>query len=133
MRVRDHFRAHGRKSVSLPARLRDERASFTETARIKNLGLGGACVEVFFDSLGKPSELPTSWSKEAEVLRVDAALLLEVVAPTLWDPLLLRGRVAWLKRSSKEAPTRFGLRFEHQEEGSLFALFQLLGAHSFTA
>ena len=120
MRVRDHFRAHGRKNVSLSAALRDESRTFEEDAKIKNLGLGGACVEL----------MPFA-AAEAQLLRLDASLLLEVVAPSLWDPLVLRGRVAWLRRSSPERSARLGLRFEHQEEGNLFALFQLLGAHAY--
>lgn len=123
MRVRDHFRAHGRKNVSLPASLRDQAQSVEEEARIRNLGLGGACVEL----APGPARLAV-----AEVLmRVDSTLLLEVVAPSLWDPLVLRGRVAWSRRSSADKPSRIGLRFEQQDEGNLFALFQLLGAHAY--
>lgn len=120
MRVRDHFRAHGRKSVSLPATLRDERETIEYEARIKNLGLGGAYVE-----------LSDGAEAEQTMLRLDASVVLEVTAPSLWDPLILRGRVAWLRRSSGDKPARFGVRFEHQEEGTLFALFQLLGTQVF--
>ncbi|NUP05868.1 MAG: PilZ domain-containing protein [Polyangiaceae bacterium] len=120
MRVRDHFRAHGRKNVSLPASLRDEHRSFEEEARIKNLGLGGACIELFPGS-----------TAESQLLRLDAHVLLEVTAPSLWDPLVLHGRVAWARRSAPDRPARLGLRFEHQEQGNLFALFQLLGAHAY--
>lgn len=120
MRVRDHFRAHGRKSVSLPTTLRDDRASIEEQACIKNLGLGGAYVE-----------LDPGAESEPTLLRLDAAVVLEVTAPSLWDPLILRGRIAWLRRGSGDKPARFGVRFEHQEEGTLFALFQLLGTQVF--
>jgi hypothetical protein len=120
MRVRDHFRAHGRKNVNLPASLRDEAGSVDEEARIRNLGLGGACVEL----------MPLAVA-ESVLLRLDSAVVLEVTAPSLWDPLLVRGRVAWLKRSTPERGARLGLRFEHQEEGNLFALFQLLGTQAY--
>ena len=120
MRVRDHFRAHGRKNVNLPASLRDEQGSVDEEARIRNLGLGGACVEL----------MPLA-PAESVLLRLDSAVVLEVTAPSLWDPLLVRGRVAWLKRSTPERGARIGLRFEHQEEGTLFALFQLLGTQAY--
>lgn len=120
MRARDHFRAHGRKNVSLPASLRDENRTFEEDAKIRNLGLGGACVEL----------APFA---AAELMRLDSSVTLEVIAPSLWDPLVLRGRVAWLRRSTAERAARIGLRFEHQEEGNLFALFQLLGAQAFDA
>lgn len=122
MRVRDHFRAHGRKVVNLPACLRDETRSFEEDAKIRNLGLGGACIELM--------PIPVA---EKQLLRVDAPLVVEVSAPSLWDPLVLRARVAWIRRSTPERAARLGVRFEHQEEGSLFALFQLLGAHAYDA
>ncbi len=126
MRVRDHFRAHGRKPVTLRAALRgDSPASGKSTpslatednASIRNLGLGGACVELPLDS-----------EAEGQLLRLDAAIHLEVMSPTLWDPLVLRGRIAWLRRSTADRAARVGIRFEHQEEGSLFALFQLLAS-----
>jgi len=120
MRARDHFRAHGRKNVSLPASLRDENRTFEEDANIKNLGLGGACVELAPFAAAEPL-----------LMRLDASVTIEVIAPSLWDPLVLRGRVAWLRRSSAERAARLGVRFEHQEEGNLFALFQLLGAQAF--
>lgn len=115
MMVRDHFRAHGRKAITLAATVRDAAADESR-ATVRNVGLGGACVE-----------LPVDSAAEGALLRLDLAVTLEVVAPTLWDPLVLRGRIAWLRRSTADKPARIGLRFEHREEGSLFALFQLLG------
>ncbi len=120
MRVRDHFRAHGRKSLDLAASLRDEERTVEEDAKIKNLGLGGACVEL----------MPLC-AAEGVLLRLDTPVVLEVTAPSLWDPLAVRGRVAWLRRSTPERGARLGVRFEHQEEGNLFALFQLLGAQGY--
>jgi hypothetical protein len=120
MRVRDHFRAHGRRNVNLAASVRDETRSLEEEARIRNLGLGGACVE-----------LPPSSPLEAALFRVDTPIILEVMAPSLWDPLVLRGRVAWSRKAMTDRPARAGVRFEHPEQGSLFALFQLLGAQVF--
>src|SRR5262249_36854799 len=43
--------------------------------RIVNLSLGGACIEV------------------SDLLMPGTSLELEIVAPTLWDPLVLQGRV----------------------------------------
>jgi len=119
MQVRDHFRAHGRRVVSLPAILRDESRGVEEDARIRNLGLGGACIEL------------APLAKEGVLLRVDSIVILEVTAPSLWDPLILRARVAWSRRSHADRPARLGVRFEHTEQGGLFALFQLLGAHAY--
>ncbi len=125
LRVRDHFRAHGRRRVSLAATLRrpgaDSRGDSLrptpgESVRIRDIGLGGACVEA---------------SQIEPPLRAEATLLLEVTAPTLWDPLTLRGRVAWLKVGRPGEPTRFGIRFDHAEQVGLFALFHLLGAHAY--
>ncbi len=126
LRVRDHFRAHGRRRVSLAATLRrpgvDPPSSrgrpSGEPVRIRDIGLGGACIEV------APSEPP---------LRLEAHVVLEVTAPTLWDPLVLRGKVAWLKIGRAGESTRFGVRFDHAEQGGLFALFQLLGANTYDA
>jgi hypothetical protein len=120
MRVRDHFRAHGRRNVNLPASLRDEHRTILEEARIRNLGLGGACLE-----------LPPFSPVESALFRVDSPLILEVTAPSLWDPLILRARVAWCRKAMPDRPARAGVRFEHPEQGSLFALFQLLGAQAF--
>jgi hypothetical protein len=82
--------------------------------RIVNLSLGGACIEV-----GEPFALGTS-------------LTLEIVAPTLWDPLVLRGRVVW-SRGDRGATPRAGLSFEHDDPARAFALFELLGAHEYDA
>lgn len=61
----------------------------------------------------------------------DSGVTLEVTAPTLWDPLVLRGRVAWVRRAAGNRPMRAGIRFEHRDASALFALFQLLGAHAY--
>lgn len=125
LRVRDHFRAHGRRRVSLAATLRrplgdaaGNRRPEGERVRIRDIGLGGACVEA--QSFEQP-------------LRLEAQVVLEVTAPTLWDPLVLRGRVAWLRQGRADEPSRFGVRFDHAEQGGLFALFHLLGASTFDA
>lgn len=159
VRIRDHFRAHGRRQVNLAVFVWDEARVVRERARIKNLGLGGACVEVPLPEVdrsdvadaprvslrpnpalrraSRPSIAATASDRpgqaESTLLRLDATVVLEVTAPTLWDPLVLRGRVAWLRRAQGERPARAGVRFDHPEEGSLFALFQLLGAHAYDA
>jgi PilZ domain len=80
--------------------------------RIVNLSLGGACIEA------------------AEPLAPGADLELEIVAPTLWDPLVLKGRVVW-SRTEKGSPHRAGLWFETGDPSRAFALFELLGAHDY--
>lgn len=121
MAARDHFRAHARRRVDLDATLRGRDAAFSHAARVRDLGLGGACVEV-----GDPT---SGDARPAAGVERENAITLEVMAPTLWDPLLLTGRIAWVRRGTPGRPTRAGVRFEHRDPASLFALFQLLGAH----
>lgn len=83
--------------------------------RVKNLGLGGACVEVE--------------AAQPHPFRIDGGVLLEVTAPTLWDPLHIRAKIAWLETFS--AGHRLGVRFEHAEHGGLGPLYSLLSAHSY--
>jgi hypothetical protein len=64
-------------------------------------------------------------------LYVETPVTLEVTAPTLWDPLVLGGKVAWVGRATAGRATRLGVRFEHREASAVYALFQLLGAHAF--
>jgi hypothetical protein len=117
MAGRDHFRAHARRRVDLDATLRGRDGGFSHDARVRDLGLGGACIEIADSNSG--------------IVGVDRerVVTLEVMAPTLWDPLLLGGRIAWVRRGTTGRPTRAGVRFEHREPGALYALFQLLGAH----
>jgi hypothetical protein len=115
MAARDHFRAHARRRVDLDATLRGRDGGFSHDARVHDIGMGGACVEI----------------KEPHGAGVDreAPVTLEVMAPTLWDPLVLGGRIAWVRRGGQGRPSRAGVRFEHRDPAALYALFQLLGAH----
>jgi hypothetical protein len=119
--VRDHFRAHGRRKVSLAAKVRrlpepgalGGPAPPSEAGRVVDLSLGGACVRLHV----------------AAAPYRDAMVTVEIMAPTLWDPLALRARVVWVRSTSEG--TSLGLRFEHAEGGALTSLVQLLGAHAF--
>jgi hypothetical protein len=131
MAARDHFRAHARRRVDLDASLRGRDGGFSHSARIRDLGLGGACLEI-----GDPTGSAALLSGEprgAGGVEREAQVSLEVMAPTLWDPLLLTGRIAWVRRGTAGRPARAGVRFEHRDPASLFALFQLLGAHVYDA
>jgi len=121
-----HFRAHGRRQVDLTASLQRPPVESAIRIRIVNLSLAGACIESG-ESFGKGS-----W------------VMLEIVAPTLWDPLILRGRVVWTSASpgpSADPPqatrpqtnpsTRAGLHFEHHEAALTFALYELLSAQNY--
>jgi hypothetical protein len=47
-------------------------------------------------------------------------------APTLWDPLVLRARVAWVQSGPPTAPRYSGLAFEHKSANAVFALYELI-------
>jgi hypothetical protein len=113
MMAAPHFRAQARRKVELQVLLRQQRKAWERDARIVDLGLGGACLE-----LGEP-------------LAAGTEVLIEIRTPTLWDPLLLPGSVAWSRRLFIEAPFRLGIRFLHHSPAALLALFDLLGAHGF--
>ncbi|WP_437805431.1 PilZ domain-containing protein [Sorangium sp. So ce1078] len=119
MAVRDHFRAHARRRVDLGATLRDRQSIEEHGVRIRDLGLGGAGIE-----------LPEA-QLASELLDPEASVTLEVITPNLWDPLSLRGRIAWIRRGPAGRPARAGVRFEHHDAGALYALYQLLGTERF--
>jgi hypothetical protein len=137
MPPRDHFRAHARRRVELGAVLRSPGGLTRQDVRIRDLGLGGVCIEVpelDGPTLTAPRDLgrvPASPARPGPVtLEREAPVTLEVLAPTLWDPLVLAGKIAWIRRSAPGRATRAGVRFEHREPSALYALFQLLGAHT---
>jgi PilZ domain len=119
MPVRDHFRAHARRRVDLGATLRDRQSTEEHGVRIRDLGLGGAGIELSEAQLASGQ------------IDAEAPITLEVATPNLWDPLSLRGKVAWIRRGVAGRPTRAGIRFEHHDAGALYALYQLLGARGF--
>jgi len=107
-----HFRAHGRRRVDLSASLRRPSDDRDEAVRIVDLSLAGACIEV---------EQPLAPGTRVRV---------EIVAPTLWDPVVVRCRTVW---SGAPSSPRVGLSFEHSESALVFALFELLEAHAYEA
>ena len=95
--------------------------SRVQDVRIRDLGLGGACIEL------------TEPPGDKGGLQVEEHVMIEVSAPTLWDPLSLRGKIAWVRRLGQERRLRAGIRFEHRDSGALYTLFQLLGNKDFDA
>jgi hypothetical protein len=81
-------------------------AGWQRQAQVQDVGLGGACVVV------------------DEPLAAGDAVTLSFTAPTLWDPLLLRGRVAWVGATSRRA----GVAFEHRAADAAFALYELIAS-----
>lgn len=132
MAVRDHFRAYARRRVDLGATLRDRQTADEQPVRVRDLGLGGACIELADARPGDAAAgWPSSTPRPGTTVELDAAVSLEVTAPTLWDPLPLRGTIAWIRRGGAGKPTRAGVRFEHHDAAALYALHHLLGAHIF--
>lgn len=113
-----HFRAHGRRRVELRATLRDRARTLACRVALRDLGLGGASIEIRGLDLGSAGELTRG-----------TAVSLEIMAPTLWDPLVLRGRIAWAVAEPDRL--RAGIGFEHRDPAAAFALFQLLGAQDY--
>jgi Tfp pilus assembly protein PilZ len=84
-------------------------AGWQRYASVENLGLGGARVLV------------------EERLSPGDAVTLSFTAPTLWDPLILRARVAWIAPpGAAGTPRRAGVAFEHKNPDAVFALYELI-------
>jgi len=47
-------------------------------------------------------------------------------APTLWDPLVLRARVAWVGEGARQIPV--GVAFDHKSPDAVLALYELIAA-----
>lgn len=110
MTKRTAFRAQERKSVRLGAALRDPRMGWVREARVIDLHLFGAGLE-----MPDPPEQGT-------------AIVIELSAPTLWDPLRLPATVIWTKLPAQRdrGPARLGVRFDHAQPEPLLPLFDLL-------
>ena len=107
----DHFRAFARRPVGLTAIVSRGDGSWKRPARLLDLGLGGACMEML------------------EAVPNGTAISLAVEAPHLWDPLFLEGEVVWLH--SLEGAARLGVRFYHRSGRTLRTLTELLEAEAY--
>ncbi len=63
-----------------------------------------------------------------EALSEGDRVTLSFVAPTLWDPLAIQGKVAWVGPATRAEPPRAGVAFEARDPSALFALFELMGS-----
>lgn len=102
-----HFRAFGRRAVNLSASIAT--ADGSRPARLLNVGLGGACVEI----------------EDIRALSVGSEVTLELTASNLWDPLSVAGRIAWIHMAGPGAG-RAGLTFRHAGGQALPALVELM-------
>ena len=115
MTGRDHFRALARKPVDIPATvsLPGSRTQEERPAKVVDLGLGGACVEV------------------SEPIAPALEVRLSLVMPHLWDPLRIYGHVAWSRSAQGRAQARVGIRFDGPTASTLRALVELLDAQAY--
>ena len=111
MAAERHFRAFARRAVNLPATVATE-PDGPKPARLVDLGLGGACVEV------------------RTPLRIGLSVTVEVTAPNLWDPLIVPAKVTCI-RSSAPGASLVGLAFDHAGKAALPALVELLAAYRY--
>lgn len=125
MAPRDHFRAHGRVSVQISALLRPNNA-VEVPVKIRDLGFGGAGVEVV-DTTPRTTKQTTFNPLDLET---GTSVVLEVVAPVLWDPLYLPGRIAWSSPNSSNDPQfRAGICFDQLGAATLLSLFDVLSGN----
>jgi hypothetical protein len=103
------FRAHPRRKVRLRVVVWHARAGWQREAEVTNLSIGGACV------------------RATEPLAPGDRIALSFVAPTLWDPLVVQGRVAWVGPATHVEPPRAGVCFDARDPSALFALYELMG------
>jgi Tfp pilus assembly protein PilZ len=104
-----HFRLRARRNVSLPARISVRESGIALDARLVDLGLEGALVEVTVPvEAGDP-------------------VLLTVDLPGLWDPLVLEAVVAWTLPASPERAARAGIQFSAPNGHSLLLIAELVG------
>ncbi len=108
----DHFRAFARRPVGLSALVTRGDGSWKRPARLIDLGLGGACMEML-------ESVPTG-----------TTISLSVEAPHLWDPLFLEGEIVWLQPLD-DAAARLGVRFNHPSGRTLRALTELPEAEAY--
>jgi hypothetical protein len=110
---REHFRATARQEVRLSGTLTNADGSWERAVRITDLGLGGARVRL------------------REQLPVGTDVRLSIVAPHLWDPLVLAAEVAWAEAEIHAKEAMIGLRFEHPAGSTLRLLTELLETHHY--
>jgi hypothetical protein len=122
MNPQDHFRALARRPVALSALLSSSDAGWHRPARVVDLGLGGARLEI------------------QGTLESGTVVTLEVDTPHLWDPLRLGGTIAWCQPDQAAGDSRpevvslrsqCGLSFGHNSGPKLRALVLLLAAEGY--
>lgn len=115
-----HFRAHERRPVRLPVTIIGKRTGAERHAYVTDVSLAGAGLET------------------EEPLVPGDRLSVSFATPTMWDPLVLFGVVAWshAPRLTAEldalgrprAAARAGVAFEYSTPDAVLAMFEMLSA-----
>jgi hypothetical protein len=97
-------------------------AGWSQQVAVENIGLGGA--RLVLDAPVGHGLASGLASGPPSGIAIGDALTLSFTAPTLWDPLVLGARVAWLAPGS--GPRAAGVAFEHKATDAVFALYELI-------
>jgi PilZ domain-containing protein len=104
-----HFRAYLRRPVKVRAVVARPKAAWQKDATVHDLSLGGVSLTLSGSSLALGDEVVVSF-----------------FAPSLWDPLALPARVAWVRATHEGGVLTVGLAFEPRDPSAVFALFELV-------
>ena len=90
-----------RRALRMKASVLHQRVGWERDATVLDLGFGGAAIEI------------------SETLVPGDRITFSLVAPNLWDPLLIAGRIAWVRPGAGLDPVNVGISFEftHAEIG----------------
>ena len=105
------FRGHVRRAVRIRALVTHVHAGWQRPASIENVSLGGARIVV------------------DEAIAPGDSVTLSFTAPALWDPLVIRARVAWVAGSA--LPRAAGVAFELKDPAAAFGLYELIATLAF--
>ena len=108
------FRVHERRAIKLTVGLVHPAEGWEGEARVTNVGLGGAGLEMTGNGVRKGDHV-----------------VLYFMAPSLWDPLEIASKVAWVRPASRIAPSQFGVAFEPADGQRVFALYELIAGFAF--
>jgi hypothetical protein len=101
-----YFRAAARFQANASATVTFLATSQTMSATVRNVGLGGLCIEV------------------EDAVQPDQDAIVQLATPWLWEPLRLQGNVAWSRGDA--FPALLGIRFHHTSHLTVQTLFDLL-------
>src|SRR5438128_413887 len=89
------FRIHERRAVRFAVAINHPVEGWDGEARVHNIGLGGAGLEMAGNGVRRGDRV-----------------FLHFMAPTLWDPLEIAAKVAWVRPATRLEPSRFGVSFD---------------------